>query len=90
MNLIAEGFRLFGSLSYANFFPIMRYLPGLQEVIKKIAKVGYPYEFLETEPKQNAAVIIVKIILLTKILLIDLVFSLLEPNGNGCFLPRDS
>lgn len=38
MNLIAEGFRLFGSLSYANFFPIMRYLPGLQEVIKKIAK----------------------------------------------------
>ncbi|XP_014285841.1 cytochrome P450 18a1 [Halyomorpha halys] len=38
MNLIAEGFRLFGSLNYANFFPIMRYLPGLQEVIKKIAK----------------------------------------------------
>ncbi|KAK9503987.1 hypothetical protein O3M35_010436 [Rhynocoris fuscipes] len=36
MNLIAEGFRLFGSLSYANFFPIMRYLPGLQDVIKKI------------------------------------------------------
>ncbi|KAL1140657.1 hypothetical protein AAG570_000587 [Ranatra chinensis] len=38
MNLIAEGFRLFGTLSYANFIPIMRYLPGLQEIIKKLAQ----------------------------------------------------
>jgi 26-hydroxylase len=40
MELIAEGFRLFGSLNYANFIPIMRYLPGLQEVIKKIGVVS--------------------------------------------------
>ncbi|XP_014240589.1 cytochrome P450 18a1 [Cimex lectularius] len=38
MQLFEEGFRLFGSLSYANFFPIMRYLPGLQTVKKKIEK----------------------------------------------------
>ncbi|BES97556.1 cytochrome P450 [Nesidiocoris tenuis] len=36
MDLIAEGFRLFGSLSYANFFPIMRYFPNAKSIVKKI------------------------------------------------------
>lgn len=38
MDLIEEGFRLFGSANTVNFIPIMRYLPCLREVRDKIAK----------------------------------------------------
>lgn len=38
MALIAEGFRLFGRMTYVNFIPIMRYLPGLQKTRRKIAE----------------------------------------------------
>ncbi|XP_066995612.2 cytochrome P450 18a1 [Anabrus simplex] len=38
MELIDEGFKLFGSLAWVNFLPVMRYLPGLQETRKKLAK----------------------------------------------------
>lgn len=38
MNLIDEGFKLFGSMESANFIPILRYLPGLQKTKEKIAK----------------------------------------------------
>lgn len=34
MDLIDEGFRLFGILTYVNFIPVMRYLPGLQATTK--------------------------------------------------------
>lgn len=40
MSLIAEGFKLFGRMTYVNFIPIMRYLPGLQKTRKKIAEVS--------------------------------------------------
>lgn len=40
MGLIAEGFKLFARMSYVNFIPIMRYLPGLQATRNKIAQVG--------------------------------------------------
>ncbi|KAF6203468.1 hypothetical protein GE061_001799 [Apolygus lucorum] len=36
MSLIAEGFRLFGALNYANFFPIMRFFPNAKSIMKKI------------------------------------------------------
>lgn len=39
MNLIEEGFRLFGSIAFVNFVPAFRYLPGLQATRKKIAQV---------------------------------------------------
>ncbi|KAF2895168.1 hypothetical protein ILUMI_11007 [Ignelater luminosus] len=38
MELIDEGFRLFGSLEAAVFIPILRYLPGLQKTRQKINK----------------------------------------------------
>ncbi|KAF5285647.1 hypothetical protein FQA39_LY16553 [Lamprigera yunnana] len=38
MDLIDEGFRLFGSLEAAVFIPILRYLPGLQMTRQKISK----------------------------------------------------
>ncbi|XP_069684414.1 cytochrome P450 18a1 isoform X2 [Periplaneta americana] len=38
MNLIDEGFRLFGSLETINFIPAMRYMPGFQSTRKKLAK----------------------------------------------------
>lgn len=40
MGLIAEGFKLFARMSYVNFIPIMKYLPGLQATRTKIAQVG--------------------------------------------------
>lgn len=39
MGLISEGFKLFARMSYVNFIPVMRYLPGLQETRKKIDQV---------------------------------------------------
>lgn len=39
MDLIDEGFKLFGSMNAALFIPILRYLPGLQKTRKKIAEV---------------------------------------------------
>lgn len=41
MDLIEEGFRLFGSIAFVNFVPAFRYLPGLQATRKKIAEVFY-------------------------------------------------
>ncbi|CAG2066969.1 unnamed protein product, partial [Timema podura] len=38
MDLIEEGFKLFGSIASVNFIPLMRYLPGLQETRKKLAQ----------------------------------------------------
>lgn len=38
MKLIEEGFKLFGSIHFVNFIPIMRYLPGLRKVRNKIAQ----------------------------------------------------
>ncbi|KAK4876363.1 hypothetical protein RN001_012785 [Aquatica leii] len=38
MDLIDEGFRLFGSLEAAVFIPILRYLPGLQKTREQISK----------------------------------------------------
>ncbi|XP_011693654.1 PREDICTED: cytochrome P450 18a1 [Wasmannia auropunctata] len=38
MNLINEGFTLFGRLTYANYIPILRYLPGIHSVRNKIAQ----------------------------------------------------
>ncbi|XP_025833778.1 cytochrome P450 18a1-like [Agrilus planipennis] len=38
MDLIDEGFKLFGSLEAAVFIPVLRYLPGLQKTRKKIAQ----------------------------------------------------
>ncbi|KAG8288514.1 hypothetical protein J6590_016639 [Homalodisca vitripennis] len=38
MDLIAEGFKLFARMSYVNFIPIMRYLPGLLATRTKIAQ----------------------------------------------------
>lgn len=39
MNLIDEGFRLFGSMEAAIFIPILRYLPGHTSTRQKIATV---------------------------------------------------
>lgn len=41
MALIAEGFKLFGRMTYVNFIPVMRYLPGLQQTRRKIAEVTF-------------------------------------------------
>ncbi|XP_050304879.1 cytochrome P450 18a1 [Anthonomus grandis grandis] len=38
MELIEEGFKLFGSLEYVFFIPILRYLPGNSKTFQKIAK----------------------------------------------------
>ncbi|XP_035736403.1 cytochrome P450 18a1-like [Vespa mandarinia] len=38
MDLIEEGFKLFGSIAAVNFIPIMRYLPCLQKVQNKISQ----------------------------------------------------
>ncbi|XP_060528418.1 cytochrome P450 18a1 [Cylas formicarius] len=38
MELIEEGFKLFGSLEAALFIPILKYLPGHRETLGKIAK----------------------------------------------------
>nr|UUB32678.1 cytochrome P450 CYP18A1 [Dendroctonus valens] len=38
MELIEEGFQLFGSLEYVFFIPILRYLPGHSKTRQKIAK----------------------------------------------------
>lgn len=38
MDLIDEGFRLFGILTYVNFIPAMRYLPGLQATTKLLQR----------------------------------------------------
>lgn len=38
MDLIDEGFRLFGILTYVNFIPVMRYLPGLQATQKLLSR----------------------------------------------------
>jgi 26-hydroxylase len=40
MDLIDEGFRLFGSLETINFIPAMRYIPWLQTTRKMLAKVS--------------------------------------------------
>lgn len=40
MDLIDEGFKLFGSMNAVLFIPILRYLPGLQKTRKKIAEVS--------------------------------------------------
>lgn len=45
MELIDEGFRLFGSLEAAVFIPILRYLPGLQKTRQKINKVNSNFYF---------------------------------------------
>lgn len=39
MDLIDEGFKLFGSIDAVNFIPVLRYLPGIQKTKEKIAKV---------------------------------------------------
>lgn len=41
MDLIDEGFKLFGSLEAAVFIPILWYLPGLQKTRKKIEQVNF-------------------------------------------------
>lgn len=41
MELIEEGFKLFGSLEYVFFIPILKYLPGHTKTRQKIAKVSY-------------------------------------------------
>lgn len=38
MDLIEEGFKLFGSMAAVNFIPVMRYLPCLQKVRNKLAE----------------------------------------------------
>lgn len=38
MDLIEEGFKLFGSIAAVNFIPIMRYLPCLRKVQNKISE----------------------------------------------------
>ncbi|KAJ8676568.1 hypothetical protein QAD02_012355 [Eretmocerus hayati] len=38
MDLIEEGFRLFGRLSFVNYIPIFRYLPWLQSVKTKLSE----------------------------------------------------
>ncbi|CAL7950805.1 unnamed protein product [Xylocopa violacea] len=38
MDLIEEGFKLFGSMAAVNFIPVMRYLPCLQKVRNKISE----------------------------------------------------
>ncbi|KOC66607.1 Cytochrome P450 18a1 [Habropoda laboriosa] len=38
MDLIEEGFKLFGSMAAVNFIPMMRYLPCLQKVRNKISQ----------------------------------------------------
>ncbi|XP_015118416.1 cytochrome P450 18a1 [Diachasma alloeum] len=38
MDLLDEGFKLFGSIYCVNFIPIMKYLPGLRKIRDKIAK----------------------------------------------------
>lgn len=40
MELIEEGFKLFGSLEYVFFIPILRYWPGHSKTRQKIAKVS--------------------------------------------------
>lgn len=42
MDLIDEGFRLFGTLAPVNFIPILRHLPWLQETRTKLNQVGVP------------------------------------------------
>lgn len=39
MNLIEEGFKLFGSLDFALFIPCLKYLPGHTSTLKKIIEV---------------------------------------------------
>lgn len=43
MDLIDEGFKLFGSLEAAIFIPILRFLPGLQKTCYKIKQVSRLY-----------------------------------------------
>lgn len=38
MDLIEEGFRLFGSLSFVNFIPVFRHLPWLRGVKDKLSQ----------------------------------------------------
>lgn len=38
MDLIDEGFKLFGKLTYANHIPILRYLPGINGIRNKISQ----------------------------------------------------
>ncbi|XP_029052412.1 cytochrome P450 18a1 isoform X2 [Osmia bicornis bicornis] len=38
MDLIEEGFKLFGSMAAVNFIPVMRYLPCLQKIRNKISE----------------------------------------------------
>lgn len=40
INLIDEGFKLFGTLSPVLFFPILRYLPKLKNTRQKIVEVS--------------------------------------------------
>lgn len=40
MDLIDEGFRLFGTLAPVNFIPALRHVPWLQETRKKLAQVS--------------------------------------------------
>lgn len=40
MNLIEEGFRLFGSLELSLFLPFLKYLPGYTSTLKQIARVS--------------------------------------------------
>lgn len=41
MNLIEEGFKLFGSLEFALFIPFLKYLPGHTSKLKKIMVVSF-------------------------------------------------
>lgn len=43
MDLIDEGFKLFGSMSPVLFIPILKYLPGLQKTKLKIEQVSRIY-----------------------------------------------
>lgn len=38
MNLIDEGFKLFASLTSANYIPLLRYLPGMDNIRNKISQ----------------------------------------------------
>lgn len=40
MDLIDEGFKLFGSMNAALFIPVLKYLPGLQKTRQKIVEVS--------------------------------------------------
>lgn len=43
MNLIDEGFKLFGSMETAHFIPLLRFLPGYTRSLEKFTKVNISF-----------------------------------------------